>query len=553
MAAYKSGTNYQAANNVVGDVVDDGTNTIIDTGVGFGDAPLAEHVVSQMQYGVVNGQFNLFPPDAALPISETNKLPFWDVRDLCTTPESIFAAVTTLDGGATYGVTIDPTGAIVDDQIVLTTRIPVLTDTNLAIRQKLASSLTKSSAYSSTNQWDLVVTAEYFDHLNESLGSVAVGTASHNQSWTAISGLTTTGGSAIASSAAYCDITYTLTATTTVTDTTTLTINSCFIATSSPLTNSFLVTETFLASGTFTRPTGVEFVTVVAMGGGGGGGGGALRARNDDNVNNTAGGSGGASGPWVLLRDLYVGDVATVSVGIGAGGAGGAGTTFSKVAGSSNTPFQAGGVGGAGGATTFSTYLSVGGGTATASSGFYGMVQENGSGGGIGGFATGNASINATAGSAHAMSAYTSAPFSVAWVSTGAAGTNGTASGGGSFTSGTAGTANASLGIGGSGGGGGGAVAGTNFGNGSAGGAAASGSGGGGARVRINAASLTSVVTGGAGASAPTASRGGGGGGGGASCAAASTTANYTGATLTMTSGSGGAGGSGWLVVAYTA
>jgi hypothetical protein len=480
-------------------------------------------------------------------VEVNNAIPYWNL-------EYSGAIATTMVYDATtqnWSVRMDPTGADTGDYAVLKARTYLLNDSDLALRQKAYASLTKQGT-TGTAQWSIVLSATYYDIAGTQLSTYNIGTAADTGTWTGISGVTTSGSAAISTSAAYADIALTLTAAGSVSGTAKVDINSVLIATSQAAGGgSFLLTQTFLSSGTWTRPTGVDYVTVVAMGGGGGGQGGALGAAGTA-ASGTAGGNGGATGPWVRLDEIYVGDVATVSVGIGAGGAGGTANTFSKAAASSTTSSQALTAGAAGGATTFGSYLSVGGGTATASAGMYGLVQVNGRLGGEGEANSPNSGV-ATDAQNHLMSTYTSAPFSVAWTSTSAAGTAGTGSGGSTNAVGTGGTAKTTLGIAGPGGGGGKATVGTTptAGNGSVGGAGSSGSGGGGSARRSAASGQTVVVQGGNGADSPVANKGGGGGGGGAAAFAASSNANYTSTILTITSGKGGTGSAGWLTVAW--
>jgi hypothetical protein len=542
------GSNPSVAAQNLSATQDPNGNPIISSENGFGASPLGVAARTQALYGIPNAHFDLTCADPNSAVEVNNAIPYWNL-------EYSGAIATTMVYDATtqnWSVRMDPTSADTGDYAVLKARTYLLNDDALGLRQKAFASLTRQGT-TGTAQWSIVLSATYYDIAGTQLSTYNIGTAADTGTWTGINGITTSGSAAISTSAAYADIALTLTAAGSVSGTAKVDINSVLIATSSAATGSFLITQTFTSSGTWTRPTGVDYVTVVAMGGGGGGSGGNLRAQNDSTAVQTLGGDGGATGPWVILRDIYVGDASTVSIGIGAGGAGGTATTFNKAAAATGTATQSGGAGGAGGATTFGSYLSVGGGTATASAGLFGLVQSNGVRGGEGGYTPANSGINATDGLAHTMSSYTSAPYSVAWVSTGAAGSAGTGSGGSTSAVGTGGTANATLGIGGGGGGGGGASVdtGVNAGNGSAGGAAASGSGGGAVARRSAAASQTIVATGGAGVAAPTANKGAGGGGGGACVVGASSTSNYNSATLTMTSGAGAAGSGGWLTVAW--
>lgn len=93
-----------------------------------------------------------------------------------------------------------------------------------------------------------------------------------------------------------------------------------------------LLTSRFVsASGTWTRPSGVRFVLVFALGAGGGGGGAAGGA-----TTGAAGGGGGAGGLSIALLD--VSSIASRTVTIGTGGVGGT---------------SSGGDGGSGGTTAF--------------------------------------------------------------------------------------------------------------------------------------------------------------------------------------------------------
>jgi len=541
------GSNPSVAAQNLSATQDPNGNPIISSENGFGASPLGVAARTQALYGIPNAHFDLTCADPNSAVEVNNAIPYWDLEYSGAITTSMVYDETTQN----WSVRMDPTGAEADDFATLKARTYLLNDSDLALRQKAYASLTKVGT-TGTAQWSIVLSATYYDIAGNQLSTFNIGTAADTGTWTGISGVTTSGSAAISTNAAYADIALTLTAAGSVSGTAKVDINSVLIATSQAAGGgSFLITQTFTSSGTWTRPTGVDYVTVVAMGGGGGGQGGALGAAGTA-ASGTAGGNGGATGPWVRLDEIYVGDVATVSVGIGAGGAGGTANTFSKAAASSTTSSQALTAGAAGGATTFGSYLSVGGGTATASAGMYGLEKVNGRLGGEGEANSPNSGI-ATDAQDHLMSTYTSAPFSVAWTSTSAAGTAGTGSGGSTNAVGTGGTAKTTLGIAGPGGGGGKATVGTTptAGNGSVGGAGSSGSGGGGSARRSAASGQTVVVQGGNGADSPVANKGGGGGGGGAAAFAASSNANYTSTILTITSGKGGTGSAGWLTVAW--
>jgi hypothetical protein len=101
-----------------------------------------------------------------------------------------------------------------------------------------------------------------------------------------------------------------------------------------------LSTRLFTASGIWTRPSGVRWVLIWALGGGGGGGGAAGAASSG-----AAGGGGGSGG--FGLRFLDVSAIASRAVTVGAAGAAGN---------------ASGGNGGSGGATSFGTDVVVQGG-----------------------------------------------------------------------------------------------------------------------------------------------------------------------------------------------
>ena len=529
-------------------------NPIISSENGFGASPLGVAARTQALYGIPNAHFDLTCADPNSAVEVNNAIPYWDL-------EYSGAIATTMVYDATtqnWSVRMDPTGAETDDFAVLKARTYLLNDSDLALRQKAFASLTKVGT-TGTAQWSIVLSATYYDIAGNQLSTFNIGTAADTGTWTGISGVTTSGSAAISTSAAYADIALTLTAAGSVSGTAKVDINSVLIATSQAAggSSSFLITETFLSSGTWTRPTGVDYVTVVAMGGGGGGGSGGLRAANTA-AGSALGGNGGTASPWLIHRDLYVGGTAgaSVSVGIGAGGAGGTAMTFTKAAAGTAQSTQAGATGALGGATTFGSFLSVGGGgSATFTDAIYIPTVVNGRSGGLGGFSGANSGINAEQGLNHGMSSYTGAPFTPAYVTAGSAGANGVGTGSGGTANGTGGTANGLLGIGGSGGGGGGAnQAGTvvQAGNGGFGGAGVSGSGGGGACQRVSG-TQTVTVTGGAGGNATTVNLGGGGGGGGAAVVGASNSTTYNASTLTVNSGAGGSGQSGFLTVAWIA
>ena len=543
MAQFGSRTNSVSQN--LSAVQDPQGNLIVSPDNSFGASPLGIAARTQALYGIPNANFNLLPPDSTAEIATGNELPYWQIVNL----GAITATMTFDETAQAWGVLIDPSSAGSGDSLSLTTRSYLLNDSNLSLRQKAFASITKVGTMA-TSQWNLVMNATYYDSAGSALSTYAIGTANSGTTWTSINGFTTSGTAAIDAAAQYLDLDLTLTTTTAVTGTAKVDLNSVLLQTSTGGgggAQSFVITETFTTSGTFTVPTGVDYVTVLGISAGGGGQSGvvvgaAAGGAGDSNAHS----AGGASGYWALRRDIYVGDVASVSVGIGAGGVGGTARTVSKGSGATTSPI--GGTTivsfpGAAGATTFGSYLSIPGpGTSGAGgtpTGVYGLESV--------------ADTNAN-GANHAIAAYVQAPFTT-FVSTGNAGTNASGSGGaGTSTVGAGaptGTAIAGNGGGGAGGRSGATptvVAAGTAGNGGG------GSGGGASLRTISAGSQTIVATGGAGGAGVANSGAGGGGGGDAAISVSSgTNTHWNSCTLTITSGKGGDGGSGLIVVSYIA
>lgn len=535
--------------------------TVVDTNNGYGYSPMGIALREQVLFGLPNASFSQTPPDPTAVIDDSlNPLPFWSVQTTNSIPVTASYNATT----QTWGVLVDPSTAVNGDTCTIRTRSWVTTDNNLAIRQRAYLNLLKNGTYAGANQWNLTLTATYYDATNTGIGTAVIGTAADNATWTSIGGTTTTGGSAISSSASWVEFAITLAATATVTSGVTVTLQSLLLATSQAATGSFVVVDTYLASGTWTRPTGVtNLLGVLAVGGGGGGGAGQVRTDDRVTVGAPQSGNGAASGGssrWAYISNLYVGDQTSISVGIGTAGVGGTAFSFSKAATVSTKTGSYGGNGGAGGATTFGTYLTVpgggggtavgggvaGGGTAagTITSGVYGVVSLAS----VAGTASEANGINSTA------SAYTALPFwSLAFVA-GSGGGTATGSGGSGTAIGAPGSGG-TAGIIASGGGGGrgqmsiagvtSAVAGGSGGSGGAG-------GGGGSVARYNNGTTTLAGTAGAGGAAASNSGAGGGGGGGV-ILWLDTLAQYTASTLSAKSGAGGNGGDGACLVVYVA
>jgi hypothetical protein len=561
---------FQADNR--GGIIDDQGNTIVTADTSFAASPLGVAARTQALYGIPNANFNLTPPDADAPIvANQNDLPYWSIEDL--SDGQITATTVFDDATQTYGLELNPGTAATDSSLTLSTRSYILTDDNLALRQKALSVLSKSGTAGGTaSQWNLQLSAIYYDANNTALSTAVIGTALDTATWTSFSGTTTPGGSAINSSAQYVDLTYTLATTAAVTGSVKATIKSLLLTTSTPAAGGgggLIISDAYTSSGTWTRPAGVDYLlAVVAIGAGGGGGGGA--ATSGYVVTNGSGGGGGGGGRWAIARDLYVGNVGSVSIGIGAGGGGGAGTSFSKAAGGTADLYPSvlvGANGAAGGATTFGAYLSVpgggagtGGGTATrlggtiAGTATFTVFDTANLGGGAGGSAVaGTAGSPGAAGSATAFSqlSYTPSPTAGATPSA----STGTANG--SLATVYIGAAGAGGSAGWNGGGGGGGGYRNSPLNGFAGGAGGNGgAGGGGGGAFINFAGTVGAgttpggtVTGATGGSGFN----GGGGGGGAAAAfrAGGSQQLHIDCEVSVQSGAGGSGANGIVYVIY--
>jgi hypothetical protein len=566
-------------------VTDDLGNAVVSSSTGFGDSPLGASAIAQALYGIANPNFNLLPPSPDSPIEQqSNPLPFWSIDNASEdemTATSVFDETT-----LTYGIELNPGTAAIDSTLTLTTRSYLLTDDNLALRQKALSVISKSGTAGGTaSQWNLTLTAIYYDATDTALSTAVIGTALDTGTWTSISGTTTPGGSAINSAAQYVDLSFKMTATAAVTGSAKATIKSLILATSTPGgggSQSFLVTEAFTSSGTWTRPTGVEYLVAVAGYSGGNGGVGGegriTRAGISESPSN-----GGQPGAYGLLRDLYVGDVSTVSVGIGAGGAGGAGGTATKAVGVTTSTINVdGAAGGIGGNTTFGSYLvcattaasggAAASGTVTTTVPFPSTVVTS--------TATTTGTASYLSNSTLTTSGFTSLPYQASFAVAGSNGANGTADGatvGGKITArggvrtlgGTAGPAGIGLCMGGNGGGnridtgGGYSYVGSTLPTGTATYYAGSavqtaGGGGGGGCFWISTTAGTGIsAAGGNGGNASANSGSGGGGGGkalwGNSATSAAGTTAYTNSSGTAIGGNGGNGGDGYLIVAYIA
>jgi hypothetical protein len=559
MRQFGSGRSIIAQNQSA--VADSNGNLIVSPDDSWTGSPLGIGARNQVAIGVPNGTFNILPADPVEEINAGNPLPYWDWA-----PDDGFIAKMAYDTATqTNSVNIDPTGVgTALGTAVLRTRIPITNDEGLSVRQYVSSSLIQTTKTGSGSRWTATLTSQYYDTTGAALGTpYIIGTfLERNIVTTNLAGYTNASG-AIPASAAELEIEYTVVVGTAAPDYL-LQIKSVMVATEygaigggggGTVIPGYDYQE-FLDSGTFTVPTGIEYVNVWAMGGGAGGNSGEVTSSNAT-TSSAQGGTGGRTAWWVLRRDIYVGNVASVSVGIGAGGAGGTAITFSKAAGATtqkNTNPADTNAGSAGN-TTFGTYFTALGANQAGDSysGWYGVEHISGTTGGGGGNPNGSAGA---IGTAHPLDSYGGAPFVYAardFAVGGDDGVTGVASGG-TGQVGVSGKNSATTGLAGGGGGGGSGSA-RSSGGGLAGaggdGGPGGGGGGGGAVSRyINAGSLTITGTAGNGGNGDQITNGGCGGGGGAGIAiSASGTANYASATITAKSGAGGRGGDGRLYV----
>lgn len=328
---------FGSSNNLVSQnlsqTMDNQGNPIISSDTTFGASPLGYAARVQALFGLPNATFELTPPDTTLTIDQGNQLPYWDIQEYS---EGVMTATAVYDETTNnWGIKLDPGTATTGDYLTMTTRSYLVNDDNLALRQKALAVVAKNGTYAGATQWNMNLTATYYDAADAVLHSGTVATILDNATWTSMAGTTTTGGTAINAAAHYVDLTYTLTATAPVTSATSVTLKSTLLQTSTGAgggAQSFLVTETFTTSDTWTVPTGVtSLIAVVAIGAGQGGKSGSIRilGQRAASQSSTAG-TIGKGGDLVLARDIALGTAASVAVSVGAGGAGGAGTSYIK-------------------------------------------------------------------------------------------------------------------------------------------------------------------------------------------------------------------------------
>ena len=564
------------ASTTSGGVFDSSGNPIISADNEFGAAPLGPAALAQTLFSVPNGTFNILPPDIDIPISNENPLPYWS-SPVDDSDGEMIAQVVYNTTSNTYSLRMDPGSALNGDTLSITTRSAVLSDDNLALRQKAIATLEKVGTYAGTTQVNLKLDATYYDHTGTQLSTNPIGTVFDNGTVSSLAEFTTAGTAIVGVSAAYVDLTFTMTATADVTSGIAFDIDTILLQTSQGGGGgggqSFLITDTFTSSGTWTRPVGVDYlVAVVGISGGGGGGGGAAAMGllgTATGLIEVRGGGGGAAGRWAILKDVNVAGVATVSIGIGAGGVGGTAGSTSKGTASSTQTTSVGGNGASGGTTTFGTYLTVTGGaagaaasrgatTGTATTPLWPGTPFAQVGGGFGGDGRNQLGLPGNS----PLNTYSQMPYTTAINSPGANGGAGTITGGtGINENSIAGTGGLAGSVGYLGGGGGGApvlgmvedILYRNAGNGGGGG------GGGGAKLQIFGSAVTWSGTGGVGGAAGTGAAAGGGGGGailiyGSSASGGTTpggTVQYRASQGTVIGGAGGNGSAGAVFVIY--
>lgn len=382
--------------------IDGQGNPIISNDTAFGASPAGSALLTQQLFGLANATFNLTPPNIYEQIGPGNEVPYWSWIEYSdgTMTATVDFDVTTQN----WGIIIDPGTALSGDYCTLTTRSYLINDDNLALRQRALSVISKSGTAGGTaSQWNLTLSATYYDATDTALSTAFIGTALDTGTWTSFAGTTTPGGSAINSAARYVDLQYKLTATANITGSAKVTIKSTLLQSSAGGggAQSFVVVETFTSSGTWTVPTGVSSVlAVVGVGAGGGGAGGSLQYATSGTAYVTGSGGGGGAA-WSILRDISLGTATSVSIGIGAGGAGG--TAAVGTANAAQT--KVGGNGATGGSTTFGTYVTwtggnggtavtpgtasatggAGGTSGSATSSYYGFATTIGTAGAVGG------------------------------------------------------------------------------------------------------------------------------------------------------------------------
>jgi len=342
---------FQADNR--GGLIDELGNTIISASASFGASPLGVAARTQALYGIPNANFNITPPDPSAPIvPNQNDLPYWSLDD---SSGGIITATTTFDATAqTWGVTIDPGTAASGVSLTLSTRSYLITDDNLALRQKAILALEKSGTAAATTQWNVKLNATYYDNDGDAVDIHTIGTVYDTEAFTSINGLTTSLGVPVSASAAYLDLNVTLTTTANITGSAKAILKSLLLTNRSSINpREGRVYKYFFSSESWIVPAEVYAIDIAAIGAGGGGGGGQLTAVfGTANAPGTAnGGGGGGAGGFAYVPNAGVDPGGTVVVAVGAGGVGGTARIYQKIAGidfvDQNLSQSIGGVGGA--------------------------------------------------------------------------------------------------------------------------------------------------------------------------------------------------------------
>lgn len=575
------GSDATFSGNADGGVVDNQGNPIISANIGPGNAPLGYSILNQISGKFPNGLINFPPPDPAVAIGNfDNPLPFWNVTNdsdgrinakFVVLDSSVSSALSSAIGSAGVGgqsigsyvglgaLKIETLNALSGDSFTLSQRAPVaviprMKEIGWAV-YGYSGTATPTAAF--TVQTDVI----YYDGEGSAISTATLGSSTNTQialyGGTVHYGYTqgTSSRDYLADAATSVEMSSTFTITAgTVTEDQAVYISSSVINPQFTRVGGSVVVDVFTSSGTWTRPEGVNYVSIVAVGGGGGGAGGAgtaTAATGGGTVGTTGAGGGGASRAY-LISNIYV-DQPSYAIGIGAGGSGGTATNTTAGTRPSNPIGNAHTAGANGGATSFGSLITVSGGTGANSrlggsaasvtvTSFYGGSDSAAFDGSTA--ASGTAAPNAGAAGVGITNTYilgypTAAGTGVAGGS--ATTTNGTA------TLGTAGSGGTGW-VGGGGGAGythvataGARILGTSSGGGAAG-------GGGGASFALSSGT-TAAYSGTAGSGGNAAANSGAGGGGGGSYAFGNSSSLGTATSFDFTSGAGGNGAAGFLAV----
>ena len=176
MPQYGSSQNLISTN--LSQTVDNQGNPIISSDTGFAASPLGYAARAQALFGLPNSTFELTPPDTNAVISAANPLPYWDVQDYSSgvmSGSAIYDSTTN-----SWGVNLNPGTADTGDYITMTTRSYLINDSNLSLRQQALAVVSKVGTYAGTTQWNLELTAAYYDLTNTLLHSGTVATIYDN-------------------------------------------------------------------------------------------------------------------------------------------------------------------------------------------------------------------------------------------------------------------------------------------------------------------------------------------------------------------------------------